>query len=545
MTRLTVELQGPDIAWSTELCVAVMPTSSTEREHFSGRLRQLPPLKIAERTEFLSDYRSLLARMDSANCHDERYWYSAMGTRNVQLSNLYTGLEQLWRLHHWLRGPLKDKRLRLVLPNQALLRPVSELLQLHDVTVEFCGGYAGHRRLDRLRRPWGAMRYLALICAPLKRDKRKPQANADVVFATVSASHFLTPESSVRDFIFGELPAQLENLGHTVMMLAQTTGNVRAAAKRAQTLLHPTILTLVDLASPIDVVAALSRALLWRPDVEALHSELGVSVVSLARIDATTSRWRDLPTALVLRRVLERVLVRSPGAIVIHPFENNGWEHVCRSVTHDQSMQTVAFQHNALTPGVEKMYKNPARPAPDVIVTSGPAASMTLRKQFGYTNTNIHDGYAIRQAGLYEFASRVKAPGTITSLLVLLQGTSEAIDLIDILYDTFRSQRELTLTLRPHPATELDWLLGMSTMREICPPFQISTELSLHKDLLRHQAALSCGSTAGWEAVALGIPTIHLDLRVARFGESDVCQSCVGPRRYQRTRIARGARSDL
>lgn len=528
---LTLDLYGPAYPSRSGTPTFVLPTSTEEREAWLGRLASLPPLTENGQRDFLADYRSIMDGFDATNARSDAHWYSALGSRNTQNSSLYQGLEQLWRLDQQLtRLDAQGSPLGLVIPERRMLRPVRQLAQLRGIRTQLRDGFPARRWLDPLRRPWGALRYLLILCDYGRMHGDYGPAGNDVLIVTVSTGEFLQPERSVRDFIFSELPADLAKAGHKVLMVTQLTGQIQPAAGRAHTLPPPPIRTLVDLARPRDVFSAILRAASWRPAVKRVRSRLGIDLASLLRHDIQTCRWRDLPTAFLLRKVLDRLLDRNPHAVLAHPFENNGWEHACQSAAQARRSSTVAFQHNALVPSSEKIYASRRRPHPDRIIAMGPAAKAMLCDRFGYSSAGVSVGYAMRQSAVYRQVPKTAPPQTVKRIVVLLQGTADSVALINLLVDAFSDQGEYLVTLRPHPAIPLAGQLQKTKLDELRPPFRASSKSDLYADILDHDVAVSAGSTAGWEAVALGVPTIHVDLGFAAsnnpmFAEPALCRT--------------------
>ncbi len=513
---LTLDLYGPAYQGRSGKPGFVLPTSTEEQETWLGRVASLPPLTENGQRDFLADYRSIMDGFDDANAQSDAYWYSAFGSRNAQNSSLYHGLEQLWRLDQQLtRLDVQGSPIGLVIPERCMLQPVRQLAQLRGIRTQLRDGFPAHRWLDPLRRPWGALRYLLILCDYGRMHGDYGPAGNDVLIVTVSADELLRPERSVRDFIFGELPADLAKAGCKVLMVAQLTGQIQSAAGRAHTLPPPPVRTLVDLARPRDVFSAILRAAAWRPAVGRVRSRLGIELLSLFRNDVQICRWRDLPTAFLLRRVLDRMLDRNPRAVLAYPFENNGWEHACQSAAQARHSFTAAFQHNALVPSSEKIYASRRRPHPNRIIAMGPAAKTMLCDRFDYSAEVVCVGYAMRQSAVYRHVPKTAAPQTVKRILVLLQGTADSVALINLLVDAFSDRGGFSVTFRPHPAIPLAGQLQKTKLAELRPPFLASSKSDLYADILDHDVAVSAGSTAGWEAVALGVPTIHVDLGFA------------------------------
>jgi len=490
----------------------VLPASMEEQEAWIGRVSGLPPLLEGAQRDFITDYRNILDGFAAANWQSDACWYSALGSRNTQNSFFYQGLAQLWRLNqHLTRWGEGGAALGLLVPDRRMLGPIRALAGSHGIKTRLRDGFARHW-LDPLRRPWGALRYLLKLCDYGRGHGGYGPKGNDALIVTVSSDELLQPERSIRDFIFGEFPSDLAKAGCKNVMLAQLTGQIQPASGRAHALPPPPMRTFVDLARLGDVFFAILRAASWCPKIGLIKSSLGVHVATLLRHDAKICRWRDLPAAFLLRAVLGRMLDRNPQAVLVHPFENNGWEHACQSATRARGSVTVAFQHNALVPSSEKMYASRYRPRPNRIVAMGKAAKAMLCDTFGYSEEMVDVGYAMRQSAIYDHVPKTVAPKKVRRILVLLQGATDSVALINLLADAFSDQDEYWVTLRPHPAISLAGQLQKTKLAKIRSPFRASKERDLYVDIFNHDVAVSVGSTAGWEAAALGVPVVHMDL---------------------------------
>ena len=525
---LTLSLYGPRGIESPGGVDFVLPAGMDEREIWTCKLPILPPLTAEGREAFVADYRRIMDRLDRDNAHSDAYWYSALGSRNTQNSLFYNALEQFWRLDQLLRlgggkgitgkgitgkgitG--KGTTVGLLLPNAGLVEPVRRLAEKHGARARLQGGLARRSLREAIRKPLQALRYVLTLCDYGRgRGDYGPEA-CDVIVATVSGRSLLETGRRDRDFIFGDLPADLHDSGLTVMTFAHLLGPAQPAADLARRLPPPAFRTLADIAGPRDAVAAVARSLSWRPRIGGNESGLGIDISPLIREDAAICRWRDLPSAFMMRAAFRRLLRRSPRAVLVHPFENNGWEHACRSAASAANRETVALQHNALLRSYEKLYATQRRPRPDRIVAAGPESKAALHDVFGYVKSDVGVGYSIRQSSIYRYRAKTSSPGQIRQVLVLLQGTPESLDLLNLVAESFQPEDGHTVSLRGHPSIVLEDQLPLTKLAGLPPPFRKSDNPDLHDEILKNDVTLFIGSTAGFESIALGVPAIYVDL---------------------------------
>lgn len=508
----TLDLYGPNSADGIDRPCFVLPVSFREQETWTGRIPRLPALSDSDRSAFVSDYRQIMERLDTDNCDQKAYWYSALGSRNTQTSLLYNGLEQLWRLRRYLIGAASSAdTVSLVLPDRRFLPAVRRLADSCGFRLRSRGGFTPDIKAP-MRGPVAALLNLLALCDWGRKHGDYGPEGCDVVVATVSGHRMMSPDRREHDFIFGSLQADLHDAGVKVMSFAHLIGAPQPAADDARRLPPPVMRTLVDLTRPRDAVGSIIRSLIWHPRLPHVTSGLGIDITALIHADVAHGRWHDLPLIHLQHRAFERLLRRSPGSVLVQPFENNGWEHACRHAAWTAGVRTIAFQHNALLQSAEKTYATKTRPQPDRILAAGPEAKRLLTEIFGYDDAKIGTGYSVRQSKIYRYRPKSNPPKAIRKLLVLLQGTPEMPDLITLLSEISQQIQMDTVTLRPHPSVDLASQLDGTPLAELPTPFRASDVDDLYEEILGHDATIFAGSSAGMESVALGVPAIYVDL---------------------------------
>lgn len=508
----TLDLYGPNSSDGIRQPCFVLPAGMREREIWAAQLPTLPALSDSDRAAFIIDYRQIMDRLDTDNCDQDAYWYSALGSRNTQTSLLYNGLEQLWRLSRYLEKTAPSaEAVSLVLPDRRFLLAIRSLAASCGFRIRTRGGFVSDF-LAPIRGSAAALLNLLALCDWGRKHGDYGPERCDVIVATVSGSGMLSPDRRDHDFIFGNLQADLHDAGVKIMSFAHLIGKPQPAADDARRLPPPVMRTLVDLARPRDAIGSIIRSSMWRPRLPRTASSLGIDIASLIRADAATGRWHDLPLVHLQHRAFEKLLQRNPHAVLVHPFENNGWEHACRQAASDAGVRTIALQHNALLQSEEKIYATATRPQPDRILAAGPEARRLLTAIFGYDDTKIGTGYSVRQSNIYRHRPKPGPPNSIRKILVLLQATPEMRDLITLLAEIAQQISMDTVTLRPHPSVDLTTQLRGTPLAKFPTPFRASGIDNLYEEILGHDATIFAGSSAGLESVALGVPAIYVDL---------------------------------
>lgn len=480
-------------------------------ERWGADTARLPGLPRSVSVELLRDYRSYVGALDSINRNHPAYWRTPLGIRDTEKSLLLIGLDHLWRLDHLLS---QDGGADIVLltsdPGFAQAAAAVARTRGCDVTLQTPSRW--QQAVRQLRGFASAGRYLLSLSGGggcVRRPDRPRDAEIIIVTATALA-HLERPEGP-RDFIFGSLPEDLLAQGLSVVMLAQLvgeTGSVSAAGRASHA--YPARM-MSDLTGPVDACISLLRAATARVECRGARSALGIDVTPLVHSDIARARWRDLPGYMLLETALGRLIETSPRAVLLHSFENNAWESVCHDLAARHRLTTIGLQHNALLRSSLKLYQNPARPQPDLVVTTGEEYRRLLIEEFGYEPDRVIAGFATRQPALQGGMLKQAPPSAVSKILVLLQGPHASAQLLGLLRDAFAGGAQVTITLRPHPAIPLAVILKNAAL-QLAPPFRESEAVSLVADLAAHDVVVTCTSTAAMEAVAQGVPAITVDI---------------------------------
>lgn len=478
------------------------------------RNARLPPIAAGQRQYFIADYQAAADSQIAANHDNPDVWYTALATKNVWHSGLYLGLEHLWRLDRLLHE--RKDGFAIVARSAALRRMAAALATARGWQVRM--GATSSPVLgwlkDRLRGPVSAFRYLATLCD----QGRGPRdlagiRTADVIFVTVFLPEKYKGVEPYRDIFFGNLPAALLPQGKTPLLFGQISGD--SAPLSAAMLKHESfpIRSLVHATDLRDVFGAVLRAGVTALRAVPVSSQLGIDITSLARLDLARGRWQEITVGRLIEAALVRLLQAHPAAQLMHIYENNRWEHACRRAADRCGRTVTGYQHSAVIRSHLKMQALPgmAKPYPDRIVASGPEARRILVEVMGHDPGRIIDGCALRPsppppAGCY------RRRGELRHILVLLQGLAILPHFYDALQEAFGgSGTEIEVTLRPHPGFTVAQMIR-DTRLVLQAPFRASSEPDLVRELLEHDVVVYGGSTAAMEAVAAGVPAVHLDV---------------------------------
>lgn len=266
-----------------------------------------------------------------------------------------------------------------------------------------------------------------------------------------------------------------------------------------------------------DMLGALLELLrgLFRPFPAALDVA-GVDFAPMMRrlyfLDAFSSSSYH---AFLLHRVFSNIAGMFRVEHMIYPYENNFWERLPVLAMRRRSPKTVitGYQHNVVTLSSANYFPGIAEPAdsplPDRILTTGAVTAELLKRYGNYGKRLITPCCALRYAYL---RAQPRHTGRLERiLLVAPEGVRAASCLVNYAIRRRREIGDWKIRVRFHPAFDYD------DMRPLLDDhgddegrFSVSGNAKLADDLRQCGALLYWGSTVSLEALAMGVPVIHL-----------------------------------
>lgn len=316
-----------------------------------------------------------------------------------------------------------------------------------------------------------------------------PEKGYDLAISSV----FVRDEKGgASDRFFGTLPQQLADDGVACAMVGKIAWTYdkkieAIAAKQSD----------VPFYCPTHLLTKYEGMFCVLQAVTTRFSMAGIPRLQAARCqkECGLSCLHDIIIGLFYKRMLEKIKVKNKDVRILYAFEGNTWESACAMV----DPHSIGYQHGALLPNQTKIRKDDARPLPSKIISSGPAATNALITIGGYPPDQIESGYALRLGGIYNVRPKKAYPSKFEKFLYFLQGGEEKNGIVDFL--TTLRQAGFEITLRPHPAHPVG---------DVFAGFELSKEDNVYQDILRHDACLYAGSTAAFEAIALGVPVFNI-----------------------------------
>jgi hypothetical protein len=474
--------------------------------------------------EFRREYIEFMGRMNSEN-RSLTWWALPFTNKNPLATGLCRSAFQFLLVSRLARsGP---ETLLVVTDN-------------HDVASQMraWGRVEGVQTIDSLRKrrtlrgtfkallPAGPLLAFVKILWTWLRVRRHALPSEDTGPLVVVAS-LLHPQSfpgagKYRDVYFGRLVEELAGGRERAMVFGLLQGPWRSQLSRLNSLGPGVPVTSVEAYLSLgDVmrcgVAALAAYL--RPPRLRTTAELdGVDVRRLVtravrQAVASGNVCMNMRVYLASRRLARRL----PISRCLYPYENRSWEKMLTLGFRSGSPATrlVGYQHASVTLSHTNFIlgngESKVLPLPDVIATTGPVVTRWLEKEGNYPPGMFRTTCALRQSKGDDHPFPRRRPERLSKLLVVLATSiAEYVNTLVFLERALAGAQGYQLRIRPHPTISLDSALELAPIAS--NDFFAPSTGTLDEALQWADVVLYASSTVGMEAVALGIPAIHLDL---------------------------------
>lgn len=318
-------------------------------------------------------------------------------------------------------------------------------------------------------------------------------------------------EEGFRDPYFGPLAGRLEQRGREVVTVVGALSDhaaVYSAASGADGVVPEH--AFLRWADPLAVAW---RTLRRRPRVTGPVEWRGEDIAARLRaaIDAEHGRRQVFANRLQLviaRRIAERFDVRA--AALTH--EGYAWERQFVLGLRDAvpGVWIVGYQHAPLSDGATSLVAVPGAIAglPDRVVAMGKVTANMLVER-GYPAETVAPGPSLRMRPPAPSASPARSSG---HLLAVLGEVSRAVRLARVAGKLAHARPGARVALRLHPLAPRERFLAQAADVLAEPGVSLSEGRSLADDLSGASAVLYDASAVAFEAVADGIPVIHVAL---------------------------------
>lgn len=200
----------------------------------------------------------------------------------------------------------------------------------------------------------------------------------------------------------------------------------------------------------------------------------------------------------------------------IYPYENRSWEKMLLlGMSQNRPPITMlGYQHASVSDNhfhlILSTLESEFTPLPHKILTTGPLVTSWFNNHGNYNNVAFTTACALRQNNTNSLTLVREKPIIRNLLIALATNIEEYVKILMFLGKAFRGDDIYQIRIRPHPAFKLKHALLRTPITQI-PNYHESKD-TLENDLKWADAVIYASSTVGLEAIAHGIPSVHIDL---------------------------------
>ena len=458
-----------------------------------------------------------------------RWWLTSLSYRNVDTSRTFYQACYLKVALDLVKTWDNPEPLVLVVVDQPLRLAVQRNLA-RDRRVSF--SLVGIRRYLLLRwaRDWLSMlvhraffilrhTYRVLESRRMISRPQVPGRGATILISSASTANLRQGGEFHRSF-FGDLVVRLGELGCPVAVMPIIPPGVQyrwalfQLRDSPQPLLVPhRYLRLLDL-----IRTAFSSSG-KPPSPHSVPTFLGMDISPLVKEELR----RDWIGNQAAEALLMTALVRRWASLgfsitrIIYLYENQPWE---RALTWEvrrylPGTLLVGYQHARAPRLMLNLYLAPGgevdAPLPDRVVAVGQHSARLLSAD-GHDPTRIRVGGALQMQDLLALRSRANEPLTERNDHVVLVAPSnaleEAVELVDMALRLFDEEEGVRIVVKCHPITPFEKVRGF--IRERLPRHVEVSDEPISDLMLKSSVMVYGGSTVCIQALALGLPAVHL-----------------------------------
>ncbi|OSM08441.1 hypothetical protein MAIT1_04650 [Magnetofaba australis IT-1] len=472
----------------------------------------------------------LSADLTAANPHNPAWFYTWMASRDRFRSLILDKLTLAARWDALLATPGGATQLASAVSDPFDARMIAAIARRHGWRVKI----APRARLHWLRqalilrfkpllhcilellRHWAILR--AARRAPLPSEALRDHDLLSLTLLHAGPLNRSAEAGRYSDAYLGPLPHHAQQRGLKTLVIGGIIHDADGSTAAARRVGDITVASVGDFLTPWDLLTSAARAFFTRIRIPQMPPGLaGVDLRALTRWDLRREAVVHKQFCYMTEAAARRALRWNPLAGVVMLYENNPWEKAWNRLCAQQKRPSLGFLHCAVLPSHLKNYvaeeERRHRPAPGVMFCTGPEARRTFLTLGAHDRAWARAGCALRGPDLSGITpQRAAPPRKIRTLIALMDGLAHSIDAVRLLDAIAREIPSVRILLRGHPVDlpteQLAQKSGVALTAD--GPFGASEPKDLNQAILQADAALYVGSTAVMNAVALGLPVIHL-----------------------------------
>jgi len=324
-------------------------------------------------------------------------------------------------------------------------------------------------------------------------------------------------QNKFHESYYGTLPTRIESRGTEVYFVPMMGRSDylplmgKMAKSDSRFLFPPAYL------QPQDALWAVWQAAAHQPKFNSFPPFDGLDISDLIKNDLETdATGTRVEQALLYQKLFARLKKKGFDARAgLSTFENHNWERLWCAGAREQypNIKLAGYQHSTFSRMHTNQFISQGErgliPLPDTILTNGEYYSQAL-EQGGYEPAMIKLAGAIRYEYLFTAEKKPqKAPGGKPAVLVILSiSQEETLEMLQTVRRAWESDTQLEVRLKFHPFLPYA-RLGKAIGFGLPSHFKV-VDGNLADLIAQSDAVVYTGSTACLEAMAAGVPIVHV-----------------------------------
>jgi hypothetical protein len=484
----------------------------------------IPKLGEDETVALRNMYKNLVTNINLQNAENEDWWYTWLSCRDRFNTKLWGQLTELYRVNTLLTTSNKNISYTTSDPSiVAMIRSIASANNFAIMVSPWCLIKWKFKKCTQSISCYvTAAKYLVwgfkwwYSSAGYKKNRKN--FTADTMLISIPDMASIKGTGKYRDAYFGSLTdiivAQEKKVRVGLILSGDPNEVLEGLSKRRDDIVVESISLYLRF---FDILFA-TRSLFNSIRIGFLPKVLGIDIKKLVTDDIKHSLGY-----MILGRLSQKALFRyisaSPGASILHVFENNPWEKAVfyAAKRRPDPRATSGYLHCAV---LESHFKNcitkaelKVHPGPDKIICTGPSARSVFLKLGERDPENVLSGCALRGQSIASLSLRKKPPKNIKRAIVVLEALPSMVRLLKFVMQASIMCPDVMFEIREHPALPLSALtLEAGIEIDNYNNLEISPNKNLEEVLESYDIAIYQGTTAAMTVVAMGIPIIKVKL---------------------------------
>jgi hypothetical protein len=477
--------------------------------------------------KFIMDYRDLIGTL-SINLNSQYWLATNMASKNRFNSKLPLLLQQIEACSIVIGQNLNN--LVIYRPDLAIISSLRAMIGRDEFNLIYSRWYVKKRLLiekchalaTHLKSFIGLFYRLILIRLFFN---NKFGVDLDLSKKTYALKTFFYPSTiddnndyAYHDPMFGRLPQFLSKSGNMII-ITHIINNYKNCIEKINRHKHFTIIPIEYWLSTYRIVKSFFEMIFFplRKKVPEFVSYRGMNVSGIIKLELYR-KCNDISLQqYVFFGMMEAFFKTQHIDQYIYTYENNPWEKMSISAIRKISPLTkiVGFQHAVVPQSSVNVFSSDeeynSMLFPDKIICVGQETIDIINQHSSQSIKALTIGCGLR----YEYLQTLfrKSRNHIQKILVVPEGVSGVVPMLNYVIRELMNKQEYQITLRFHPSltyealkAELDY--DLNKIDNI-----FLSKSSLQDDLKEHDLCIYWGSTVALEALSMGTPLIHYNMQ--------------------------------